>query len=74
MKLIENSPKEVQDAMTNILDVFGGGDGGGSFYKFCCLINSLSENLNNPEQAESAKQLLDIILKFDKLIEVGKNV
>jgi hypothetical protein len=73
MKLIEKSPVKVQKAMSNILYVFGGDGGGVPFYKFCQLINYLSEQLNDENQKESATKLLNNIIQFDNLIKVAQN-
>ena len=73
MKIIEDTPIEIQEAMSNILDVFGGGDGGGDFYSLCLLINGISQSLNDKSQKESSQKLLNIIIQFNNLIKVAQN-
>ncbi len=69
MKIIDNAPKEIQEAMRDITDVFSGVDGGGGFYKLCMLIRSLSDDKNNPD---AVKKLFDVIIKFSKLVNSVK--
>lgn len=58
--------QDLTDALKNITDVFMGGDGGGDFVLFCGLIRELDERAVKGDEA--AKQLTDVVRKFNKLI------
>lgn len=68
MKLIDNAPKEIQEAMRDITDCFSGADGDG-FYKLCMLIRILSDDKNNQN---TTKKLFDVIIKFSKLVNSAR--
>lgn len=70
MRAIDKAPKEVQEAMNYILDIFGGGDGGGGFYNFCLLIQSLSDQAK--EKPEAVNQLFNVIIRFERLIRAAQ--
>jgi hypothetical protein len=69
MRAIETARPEVQEALEYILDVFGGGDGGGSFVNLCCSINRwTAEESEKP----AAEQLLNIIIQFSRLVKAAQ--
>jgi hypothetical protein len=61
---------ELDTAFNNILDTFGGADGGISFVRF----RSFLEKLENPKciaDEESSNKLIKIVLQFNKMIDIA---
>jgi hypothetical protein len=76
MKAIDKAPKEVQEAMDYILDVFGGGDGGGAFYNFCIMLQFLSEEQQKKMllkiQTVAEDELFGVVIRFARLIKAAQ--
>ena len=61
----------VKDDINRILDVFGGADGGVEFaYLKFALEDMEKRSLSDSSEAISALQLLDIVTKFRRLVDV----
>ena len=71
LNMLENVTKDVKEACDNILSTFGGEDGGISFTNFYRLVEQMDEKYQNGDEA--AKKLLDVIIQFNKFIEVANN-
>lgn len=70
-KMLEGVTPEVKSSLDNILSTFGGEDGGLAFVAFYSLVEQLDKQWNDGDDA--AGQLLDIIIKFNRLIEIANN-
>lgn len=69
MRAIETARPEVQAAMEYIVDVIACADGGVSFHNFLMAINRwTAEEENKP----AAGQLLDLIVKFSRLLKAAQ--
>lgn len=60
----------VRDDINRVLDVFGGVDGGVEFAVLKCSLEDIEEKYLNDIDNEAAKQLLDIVHKFRRLVDV----
>ena len=60
--------EQLQKEFDNILDTFSGTDGGIRFIKLQCF---LKEFENRSETESSARQILDVMSRFSKLIDVA---
>lgn len=61
----------VKDDINRILDVFGGADGGVSFaYLKFALEDIEKRSLSDSSDARSSIQLLEIVTKFRRLVDV----
>jgi len=65
MPLLEGASDETKQAMSDLLDVFTGADGGGSFVKFSQLIVQLDKQATEGDAA--AKQLIRMFRGFGRL-------
>lgn len=69
--------KETQEAFDNILNTFGGADGGARFANFMFAIRQLDDVAAkdicdadaNIKEIFRAEQVVDIMIKFSKLID-----
>jgi hypothetical protein len=62
-------PDYLEDAVHNILDTFTGADGGVSFMKFRWFVEEMARRQDTDL---SAKKILDIVLQFNRLIEIAQ--
>lgn len=74
MKAIENAPEDVKQAMLKIVDCVACTDAGISFTNLLCLINVISDQLNDPSQKDSSRKLLDVIVQFSRIIDIAQKV
>ena len=64
--------KTVKENLDNILDCFGGADGGISFVNFKFTLEALEIQSNNGD--ENAKEILLLVDRFSTLINlIGRN-
>lgn len=57
-----------REANQNILDCFTGADGGGRFSNYLFIMRDFAEKADNGD--DGAKQLVEMVEKFSKLINV----
>lgn len=62
---------ELQEHFDNILDTFGGADGGVRFIKLKMLLNTMEKHADNGDT--SAKMILDMMIRFSRLINVAND-
>lgn len=60
--------KSIKEMLNLLLDTFGGTDGGISFIKFKCMLETLEQNTDM-----ASKEILTIVKKFCILIEIAQN-
>jgi hypothetical protein len=60
----------VKDDINRILDVFGGADGGVEFVKMKFGLEGIEQKMLADIDDEAAKQLIDIVHKFRRLVDV----
>jgi hypothetical protein len=60
----------VKKSLDNILDTFGGVDGGISFVQLKTLVEQLASRAETGD--ESAAEVLNVMFRFERLIEVAK--
>jgi hypothetical protein len=65
MKILEDASNETKEAMTDLMDTFGGTDGGGRFVAFCALIVRFDREAREGNQA--SKQLIKMFHGFARL-------
>ena len=70
--MLERCTPETHAAMDLILSTFGGEDGGGAYVKLCTLVEELDVRANSGFD-KSAYQLVGVVLKFARLIEIAKS-
>lgn len=63
---------DLQKAFDNILDCFGGADGGVAFIKLKVMLETFDEQSkeDNPE-GNKAYQIIRVVHQFNKLIEIA---
>lgn len=64
---------EIERHFTNVLDTFGGTDGGISFVNIKCLIEMVDERAQAGDQA-SIELLEATLVRFSKLIDIANKV
>ncbi len=64
------NPK-VKAEIDNILDCFGGSDGGVSFANLKCLLSEMCEK--SCEGDASADKVLEVLARFSRLVDVAQN-
>jgi hypothetical protein len=62
-----HTKEEIEDAITHIINVFSGGDGGVEF----ALFNATMQKLMN-ERMTDATPIFDLIIDFDTLLKRNK--
>lgn len=65
-----NTKEEVDKAFNEILDCFGGTDGGISFVKTRTLIEEMQKRSENGD--ESAAKVVQIVMQFSRLIKIAQ--
>jgi hypothetical protein len=60
----------VKDDINRILDVFGGADGGVEFVYLKTNLEGIEKRMLADIDDEAAKQLIDILHKFRRLVDV----
>jgi len=70
--MLERCQPETHAAMDLILSTFGGEDGGGSYVRLCTLVEGL--DIRAADGDKSATQLVGVVLKFARLIEIAKTM
>ena len=69
MKALESVNPELNHSVDNILNTFGGADGGVKFARFCSMLVEVDKQAKAGN--ESAKRLLSIVNQFSRLVDAA---
>lgn len=64
MKVAEFHDKKLTEAVSNLMEVFSGEDGGVGFVKVCMGLKFVEASLPAPQ----AQEILDVVYKFSRLV------
>jgi len=68
-KVGEFHNKALEKAISDFLSIFGGEDGGAGYYRLCMGLKHVEAQYEEGgDNSESAKQLIEIILRTHKLV------
>jgi len=70
--MLERCTPETKAAMDLVLSTFGGEDGGGGYVMFATMVEELDVRANSGFD-KSAHMLVEVVLKFARLIEIAKS-
>lgn len=69
-KVSEFHDKKLELAVSELLSLFGGEDGGAGYYRLCMGLKHIeAQYLEGGDSSNSARQLIELFIRFHKLVK-----